>query len=76
MLAQNDNTLTEKQMLEDKKQFTDWEATNEVIEEQVRRERKQWKAVFGIRILYFFSPDPDPKLCCLKSRLKCTYCLH
>jgi len=38
MLAQNDNNLTEKQMLQDKMHFTDWEATNEVIEEQVARE--------------------------------------
>ena len=35
VLAQNENSLTEKQMLEDKINFTDWEATNEVIEEQV-----------------------------------------
>ena len=35
VLAQNENILTEKQMLEDKINFTDWEATNEVIEEQV-----------------------------------------
>jgi len=38
MLAQNDNILTEQQMLNDKVNFTDWEATNEVIEEQVARE--------------------------------------
>ena len=35
VLAQNDNNLTETQMLEDKIRFTDWEATNEAIEEQV-----------------------------------------
>jgi OTU domain-containing protein 5 len=38
VLAQNDNNLTETQMLEDKIRFTDWEATNEAIEEQVARE--------------------------------------
>jgi len=41
VLAQNENSLTEKQMLEDKINFTDWEATNEVIEEQVARESYQ-----------------------------------
>lgn len=41
VLAQNENILTEKQMLEDKINFTDWEATNEVIEEQVARESYQ-----------------------------------
>ena len=30
-----DNTLTEQAMLEDKIKATDWEATNEAIEEQV-----------------------------------------
>jgi OTU domain-containing protein 5 len=35
-VAQNDNILTEQQMLRDKIQATDWEATNEAIEEQVR----------------------------------------
>jgi OTU domain-containing protein 5 len=34
-VAQNDNLLTEQQMLRDKIQATDWEATNEAIEEQV-----------------------------------------
>ena len=36
LLSKNDNNLTEKQMLEDKIKFTDWEATNEAIEEHVR----------------------------------------
>ena len=35
LLSKNDNNLTEKQMLEDKIKFTDWEATNEAIEEHV-----------------------------------------
>ena len=30
-----DNILTEQQMMEDKIKATDWEATNEAIEEQV-----------------------------------------
>ena len=34
-LAQSDNTLTEQKMIEDKIKATDWEATNEAIEEQV-----------------------------------------
>ena len=34
-LAQPDNTLTEQKMIEDKIKSTDWEATNEAIEEQV-----------------------------------------
>jgi OTU domain-containing protein 5 len=38
VLSKNDNNLTEKQMLEDKIKFTDWEATNEAIEEHVARE--------------------------------------
>lgn len=38
LLSNNDNNLTEKQMLEDKIKFTDWEATNEAIEEHVARE--------------------------------------
>jgi len=38
VLSQNDNNLTEKQMLEDKIKFTDWEATNDAIEEHVARE--------------------------------------
>jgi len=38
LLSKNDNNLTEKQMLEDKIKFTDWEATNEAIEEHVARE--------------------------------------
>ena len=35
-LAQSDNTLTEQKMIEDKIKATDWEATNEAIEEQVK----------------------------------------
>jgi len=42
-LNQTDNILTEQQMLEDKIKATDWEATNEAIEEQVARESYlQW----------------------------------
>ena len=36
-VAQNDNILTEQQMLRDKIQAPDWEATNEAIEEQVSK---------------------------------------
>jgi len=42
-LNQRENILTEQQMLEDKIKATDWEATNEAIEEQVARESYlQW----------------------------------
>ena len=34
-LVHRDNILTEQQMMEDKIKATDWEATNEAIEEQV-----------------------------------------
>lgn len=37
-LVHRDNILTEQQMMEDKIKATDWEATNEAIEEQVARE--------------------------------------
>lgn len=44
-LAQSDNTLTEQKMIEDKIKATDWEATNEAIEEQVARDSYlQWLA--------------------------------
>ena len=35
-MSANDNNLTEQAMLEDKIKATDWEATNEAIEEQVK----------------------------------------
>ncbi len=39
----SEETLVEKTMLEDKLKHTDWEATNEAIEEQVARESYlQW----------------------------------
>jgi len=42
-MSANDNNLTEQAMLEDKIKATDWEATNEAIEEQVARESYlQW----------------------------------
>lgn len=42
-IAQSDNILTEQQMMEDKIKATDWEATNEAIEEQVARDSYlQW----------------------------------
>jgi len=42
-MAQSDNILTEQQMMEDKIKATDWEATNEAIEEQVARDSYlQW----------------------------------
>lgn len=37
-MRQSEETLIEKAMLEDKVKATDWEATNEAIEEQVARE--------------------------------------
>jgi len=44
-LINRDNILTEQQMMEDKIKATDWEATNEAIEEQVARESYlQWLA--------------------------------
>jgi len=44
-LVQSDNTLTEQKMIEDKIKATDWEATNEAIEEQVARDSYlQWLA--------------------------------
>jgi len=44
-LVHRDNILTEQQMMEDKIKATDWEATNEAIEEQVARESYlQWLA--------------------------------
>merc|ERR1719153_784697 len=44
-LHARDNILTEQQMMEDKIKATDWEATNEAIEEQVARESYlQWLA--------------------------------
>lgn len=39
----SEESWIEQQMLEDKKRATDWEATNEAIEEQVARESYlQW----------------------------------
>ncbi len=46
-VAQNDNILTEQQMLRDKIQATDWEATNEAIEEQVSRTDCERFSVWG-----------------------------
>ena len=44
-LKHSDNTLTEQKMIEDKIKATDWEATNEAIEEQVARDSYlQWLA--------------------------------
>eukprot|EP00092_Neocalanus_flemingeri_P022135 GFUD01024011.1.p1 GENE.GFUD01024011.1~~GFUD01024011.1.p1 ORF type:complete len:552 (-),score=140.82 GFUD01024011.1:329-1984(-) len=44
-LVQSENTLTEQKMIEDKIKATDWEATNEAIEEQVARDSYlQWLA--------------------------------
>ena len=37
-----DNILTEQQMMEDKIKATDWEATNEAIEEQVGSSFDSW----------------------------------
>ncbi len=42
-ITTSEESWIEQQMLEDKKRATDWEATNEAIEEQVARESYlQW----------------------------------
>lgn len=68
----SEESWIEQQMLEDKKRATDWEATNEAIEEQVAREsylqwlrdqEKQARQVchgFWVRLCAPFCPPPPP----------------
>ena len=68
----SEESWIEQQMLEDKKRATDWEATNEAIEEQVAREsylqwlrdqEKQARQVchgFWVRLCAPFCPPPLP----------------
>lgn len=61
----SEESWIEQQMLEDKKRATDWEATNEAIEEQVAREsylqwlRDQEKQARQVRS----SSQVGPRLC-------------
>lgn len=74
----SEESWIEQQMLEDKKRATDWEATNEAIEEQVARESYlQWlqdqeKQARQVRVLQGF----PQKTCSARIMLTAnvTYC--
>lgn len=65
----SEESWIEQQMLEDKKRATDWEATNEAIEEQVAREsylqwlRDQEKQARQVWLSFFFFAQEANKSC-------------